>query len=454
MAPRRSTSESAAADATAEDDDLGSSPGEVVRRAPFSDNPRVGARGQRTQQRILDAALRVFGDEGYESCSIDRITKGAGCSRVSFYQYFSSKEDVFRHLAGQVARQLSASTDALEPVTPDATGWAALRAWVGRHAEIYERYQPLFRAFQAASESDREVAVGSARWAERIRARIRASLATTTLPPRQLDPVIVLLQQCLTRTLDITAILRSAAPDAYPGDRIEVAVTDVMHRAFFGLVADVNVHPPARRRPPAIPFDPAMQQLFQQDGVGTDASATGRPALTQLVEAGRAVFVARGYHATRVDDLAEAAGVSHGAFYRYFRNKDELARLLTIEAIRTVARALVDIPDAVVEDPAAANGALRRWLKRYGEAQAHEAAMIRVWVEAALQDASLRGDSAAAFDWGRRRVARFLEPRGFGDVDSEALVMLALLSAYGNQSRSAAELDATVHVIERGVLGR
>src|SRR5215218_180432 len=91
----------------------------VVRRAPFSDNPRVGARGQRTQQRILDAALRGFGEEGYHACSIDRITKLARCSRVSFYQYFASKEDVFRHLAGQVDRQLSASTEVLDPLTPD-----------------------------------------------------------------------------------------------------------------------------------------------------------------------------------------------------------------------------------------------------------------------------------------------------------------------------------------------
>src|SRR5262249_14247391 len=71
----------------------------AVRRAPFSDNPRVGARGQRTQQRILDAALRAFGEKGYHGCSIDRITKLARCSRVSFYQYFASKEDVFQHLA-------------------------------------------------------------------------------------------------------------------------------------------------------------------------------------------------------------------------------------------------------------------------------------------------------------------------------------------------------------------
>src|SRR3954468_7549769 len=101
----------------------------VVRRAPFSDNPRVGARGQRTQHRILDAALRAFGDQGYHGCSIDRITKLARCSRVSFYQYFASKEDVFRQLAGQVARQVSASTEALHPLTADRDGWLALRAW-------------------------------------------------------------------------------------------------------------------------------------------------------------------------------------------------------------------------------------------------------------------------------------------------------------------------------------
>ena len=119
----------------------------AVRRAPFSDNPRVGARGQRTQQRILDAALRAFGECGYHGCSIDRITKLAPCSRVSFDQYFASKEGVFRHLAEQVARQLSASTEMLDPLTPDREGWAALRAWVGRYVEIYGRYEPVFQAY-------------------------------------------------------------------------------------------------------------------------------------------------------------------------------------------------------------------------------------------------------------------------------------------------------------------
>ena len=59
----------------------GGGPGAVVRRAPFSDSPHVGARGQRTQQSILDAALRVFGELGYNRARIDQITTRAGCSR-------------------------------------------------------------------------------------------------------------------------------------------------------------------------------------------------------------------------------------------------------------------------------------------------------------------------------------------------------------------------------------
>ena len=53
------------AEAEPADDTSAERPAEVLRRAPFSDNPNVGARGQRTQQRILDAALQVFGEVGY-----------------------------------------------------------------------------------------------------------------------------------------------------------------------------------------------------------------------------------------------------------------------------------------------------------------------------------------------------------------------------------------------------
>jgi AcrR family transcriptional regulator len=163
--------------------------------------------------------------------------------------------------------------------------------------------------------------------------------------------------------------------------------------------------------------------------------------------------VRRGYHRTRVDDIVELAGVSHGAFYRYFDNKDQLARILTARAMRTVGVVFTAIPS--FDELQGANGrtSLRRWLRRYIATQSDEAAMLQVWVDASLQDAALRANSAPAIDWGRRHLATFLRPRGFGDIDTEALVMVAVLNAYGSTSTSAAPVDATMHLIEQGLLG-
>jgi AcrR family transcriptional regulator len=423
----------------------------VLRRAPFSDNPRVGARGQRTQQRILDAALRVFGEVGYHQCSIDMITRFAGCSRVSFYQYFSSKEDVFRHLAVQVARQLNASTDRLDPVTPDLAGWQALRDWVERYAEIYARYEPVFHAFPAAAETDATLVGDSARTANRYMSGIRSRVADTTLPSRELDAVIQLLRECLARTLDDVSMLRTAAPDAFPEHVILDAYTDVVHRSLFGLDANVNVHEHRARTTPKLPFGPVMRAAFAEDDLVATADVGG-PARGALLAAAREVFVARGYHGTRVDHIVDEAGVSHGAFYRYFRNKDELAHLLAAQAMRTVAGAFTQIPEAT--DDAAGRAALKRWLRTYNKAQVNETAIMRVWVDAALQDDSLLADSASVLDWGRRRMARFLEPRAFGNPGTDAVVMLSLVDAFGVQDRPPRAVDAAAHIIQQGLLGR
>ena len=130
-------------------------------------------------------------------------------------------------------------------------------------------------------------------------------------------------------------------PEAYPRERVEVAFTNVMYRSLFGsdpadMDAEKNAHPPR------VEFGPEVGAMMQKEEairLGTDK----RAALRALVENGRDV-VQRGYHATRVDDLAAAAGVSHGVFYRYFENKNELAIVLTVRAMRSVSDAFVGIP--------------------------------------------------------------------------------------------------------------
>jgi AcrR family transcriptional regulator len=279
-------------------------------------------------------------------------------------------------------------------------------------------------------------------------ALLRSRLAGTDLPPRQLDPLVHLLLETSSRTHDIAEILRSAAPAAYPPERVDDAVADVVHRTFFGLLPDVNAHPPAAKRPPLLEFGPVMVDVLQRDDDADDLTPAGRRTLDSLLEAGGDVLVRRGFHRTRVDDVVAAAGVSHGAFYRYFDNKDQLAHVLAVRAIRRVSTTLADLP----QEPLAGT-TLRQWLRRYNTAQAQETALIRVWADVCQEDGELLADSAAAYDWGRRQLARFLRPRGFGDVDTEAVMFVALLGAFGARQRSPKTVEAAAHVVERGFFG-
>jgi AcrR family transcriptional regulator len=424
----------------------------VLRRAPFSDNPQVGVRGLRSQQRILDAALQVFGEDGYHQCGVSRITEVAGCSRASFYQYFSSKEDVFRRLAGDVAAQLMASTDAVPEITADKAGWKGLRAWVDRHADVYRNYEPVFQAFQAAAESDEAIASGATRIGAREVRSIRAKLGKGgALPARHRDAVVDLSLNVVTRTHRITDVLSAGLRGGVPVTRVHNSLADVLHRTLFGLQEGVNVRPAPSRGLGRVRSRAELLDSLQHGGTPADLSPTGRRTLEALLTSAHEVLLAKGYHGTRVDDITAAAGVSHGAFYRYFENKEHVVRALALRAIQRVNAAFDDVPD--VAGQAGASTALRRWLRRYASTYAAEAAMIRVWVDAAGDDPLQRLESAASLDWGRHRLMRFLAPRDFGDVDTDALVLVALLDALGAHRRSPEVIDAAGLLVERGLLG-
>src|SRR5205809_6477542 len=68
--------------------------------------------------------------------------------------------------------------------------------------------------------------------------------------------------------------------------------------------------------------------------------ATGRPVRLprsarrkQLLAAAQQVFVARGYHAAAMDEIAERAGVSKPVLYQHFPGKQELYLALLDESV-------------------------------------------------------------------------------------------------------------------------
>ena len=47
------------------------------------------------RQAIIEAAIAVFGEEGYERANMDNIARRAGGSKATVYGYFPSKEELF-----------------------------------------------------------------------------------------------------------------------------------------------------------------------------------------------------------------------------------------------------------------------------------------------------------------------------------------------------------------------
>lgn len=94
-----------------------------------------------------------------------------------------------------------------------------------------------------------------------------------------------------------------------------------------------------------------------------------RPA--ELLAAALALFVERGYAATRLEDVAARAGVSKGTLYLYFENKEELFKAVVRENIvRNIAEARERV--AAHKGPAAELLAamLRQWWERVGQTPA------------------------------------------------------------------------------------
>ena len=63
-------------------------------------------RGERTRQKILDAAEREIGVKGFAEASIATITAEAEVAQGTIYLYFHSKEDVLRELVLRMGRKL------------------------------------------------------------------------------------------------------------------------------------------------------------------------------------------------------------------------------------------------------------------------------------------------------------------------------------------------------------
>jgi AcrR family transcriptional regulator len=122
----------------------------AARRRAVSEPRELRARGRNTKRRLLDAGETVLATKGYHSTRVDDVVKLAKTSHGTFYLYFPNKEELFRALAAEVAEEMQALAEALEPLTAGTAGRARLQTWIAQFVTVYRRHGPVIRAWTEA----------------------------------------------------------------------------------------------------------------------------------------------------------------------------------------------------------------------------------------------------------------------------------------------------------------
>lgn len=103
-------------------------------------------RGNKTRQKLLVAAEKVFGETGYFQASIVDITKEASVAQGTFYIYFPSKYAIFKELIIQMSKDFRSKIKGEIGGVKDyqkvlRIGFRTFFTWVKEHRNLYSIVQ-------------------------------------------------------------------------------------------------------------------------------------------------------------------------------------------------------------------------------------------------------------------------------------------------------------------------
>jgi AcrR family transcriptional regulator len=187
----------------------------------------------------------------------------------------------------------------------------------------------------------------------------------------------------------------------------------------------------------------------------------GKRTLSKLLDAGLDVMTERGYHAARVDDVVRVAKLSHGTFYLYFANKEDLFRALARECADEMEALAASL--GPVSPDKAGEAELRSWLTQFLATYRRYGAVIRGWMEEQVVDRELVRLGLGAFQQIVESLQQRLAQADAAHLPDPALasaVMLGMIErfAYFTSSRDAqfsdeAVVEVLTTMLHRGMFG-
>jgi AcrR family transcriptional regulator len=187
--------------------------------------------------------------------------------------------------------------------------------------------------------------------------------------------------------------------------------------------------------------------------------AQGRKTMRKLLDAGMTVFERRGYHAARVDDIVKVAKTSHGTFYLYFANKEDLFHALAADVADSMRELATELGPVTPDEDGYAE--VRDWLAKFTDLYFSYGAVIRVWTEAEVVENDLGAIGLETLRAFTENIARRVADAN-PDVDPAiaALALLAMIERFNYLVLARqvsfdreAMLDTIATVVHAGMFG-
>lgn len=160
--------------------------------------------------------------------------------------------------------------------------------------------------------------------------------------------------------------------------------------------------------------------------------------MQRLQDAAEAAFTKRGYHATRIDDIVAEADTSHGTFYLYFANKDDVLRALVADIEGNLLHLCDQLPDIGGGDDSSQQ--LRAWIAEYCALYRKHGPIIRAFTDCEADPSgppTTRLSTLVQEAFERRLPAEHTGVR----PDVAALVVVALLERFAHLISTQEDVD-------------
>jgi AcrR family transcriptional regulator len=116
---------------------------------------QLTTQGAERKQQLLDAAARLFAEQGYAATRVVDIVDAAGVAKGLFYWYFDNKEALFRELATEIRRRLRRQQAAA--MTPDAPALVRLLQGTIASVQFMAENAPFFSLLEVEGRNVSDV---------------------------------------------------------------------------------------------------------------------------------------------------------------------------------------------------------------------------------------------------------------------------------------------------------